>query len=126
MEEVKRKLKKHGERISGFAFFVGFVLAILAGLPGAIPVETRNVAVMLITIFGLIVGFLNIRDEEIKPFLIATIALAVSINVLSGLGNLPYIGAELNQILRYIGVFVAPAAIVVAIKEIYNIAQGRE
>jgi hypothetical protein len=73
-------------------------------------------------ILGIIVGIVKITGKEVTPFLIAAIAL-----IAAGIGNvwapLTTINALLsdwaNYILRYIIAFVAPAAVIIAIKAVF-------
>ncbi|MBW6461710.1 MAG: hypothetical protein K0B07_01550 [DPANN group archaeon] len=114
---------KHAEKVGTFSFFVGIALAVIAGLPGEVPTATAVMAPLILTVFGLIVGFLNINDDEVKPFLIATIALLVVMR--GGIEELPIIGLYLVNIVRYISLFVSSAALVVALKLIHDIAKKR-
>lgn len=106
------------EQIGGWSFIAGVVIAIIAGFV-AVPLVT-----LLLVVLGLIVGFLNVKDKDINSFLIAAIALLVA-----GAANLTVLndvvaglGTVITSILTNIQAFVAPAAIVVALKGVYNIA----
>jgi len=115
---------KHAEKVGAFAFFLGIALAVIAGLPGDVPAATAVMAPLILTIFGLIVGFLNITDEEVKPFLIAAIALMIVAR--GGLEGLPVIGTYLVDMLKYISLFVSASALVVSLKAIHDIAKSRK
>lgn len=115
---------KHAEKVGTFAFFLGIALAVIAGLPGNVPAATAVMAPLILTIFGLIVGFLNITDEEVKTFLIAAIALLVIMK--GGLEELPVIGAYLVDMIRYVSLFVSSSALVVSLKAIHAIAKSRK
>ena len=122
----KSKVLDHAERIGSFSFFLGIALAVLAGLPGLIPIQSRNMAILILTVLGLVVGFLNLKDDDIKGFLIATIALLVAnVSYNSGLVTIPYIGESIRNILNYVAIFVSPAATVVALQEIFNLAHTK-
>ena len=105
------------KKIGHYAFIVGVVLAIIAGI-----IVTNNPWIVLaLVILGLVVGFLNITAKETTEFLVAAIAL-----IAAGSANLtiiPYAGDYLTAILGYIAVFVAPAAIVVALKAVKELAE---
>ena len=105
------------KKVGHYAFIVGVVLAIIAGI-----IVTNNPWIVLaLVILGLIVGFLNITAKETTEFLVAAIAL-----IAAGGANLtiiPYVGDYLTAILGYIAVFVAPAAIVVALKAVKALAE---
>ena len=103
------------DQIGGWAFIIGLVIAILAGL--------INIAwaPIILVILGLIVGFINIGDKEVTAFLVASIALLVAGS--AGLDKIPAVGGFLEGILINLVAFVGPAAVIVAIKSVYNIAK---
>ncbi|BDC35636.1 MAG: hypothetical protein EF806_05655 [Candidatus Methanoliparum thermophilum] len=112
--------------IGRIAFLVAFVIAIIMGLlTGAeiITMDTYGWVILTLVILGLIVGLLNIAQEEVADFLIASVALVI-LNTLGGLLLLiPYVGGYIESIINYIAVFVAPAALVVALKAIFSMAR---
>jgi hypothetical protein len=73
-------------------------------------------------ILGLLIGFLNIADKEVTLFLVAVIALIVAGNVFAPVTTLD-IGDKLNDIMRLIAALMAPAAVVVAVKALYQAAK---
>ncbi|MBI2507562.1 hypothetical protein HYV89_01280 [Candidatus Woesearchaeota archaeon] len=91
---------------------MGLVLAVIFGFTGS---QSMN---WLLVLLGLVVGFLNITEKEVITFLVAAIALmsAGSAN-LTALGQL---GSVFGSILQSVVVFVAPAAVVVAVKAVYG------
>ncbi len=106
--------------IGSWAFILGVVIAIISGLAaGALAGYMQYVAIVLV-ILGLIVGFLNIGAKEVTDFLIASIAL-IAIGA-ANLVTIPWIGGYLASMVLYIAAFVAPAALVVSLKAIYNLA----
>jgi len=107
------------EKIGEWIFLLGVIIAILAGLlsPGSETVAT------ILVILGLVVGFLNITEKESTNFLIAAIALILTGTVsLSVLGS---IGAMIKEIVIYISIFVMPAALIVALKLVYQLASKK-
>jgi len=113
--------------IGRIAFLVAFVIAIIMGLlTGAevVTMDTFGWIILTLVILGLIVGLLNITQEEVSNFLIASVALIV-FNTLSGLLLLiPYIGNYIVSIINYIAIFVAPAALVVALKAVITMSKN--
>jgi len=107
--------------IGFWAFIIGVILAIIGGLvaPG------NAVIVIILVIIGLIVGFLNVTAKEVMLFLIATIALLAAGGVFEPIKILG-IGAILNNMLGYIAIMMAPAAVVVAIKALWAIGKPGE
>ena len=106
-------------RVGEWAFLVGLLLAIVLGLFPQALTATTTTAVLVV--LGFIVGLVNIVKREDDNFLIASIALLVAGT--AGYGVLPGIGAYLGAVLTNITAFVAPAAVIVAIREIYQLAR---
>ena len=109
---------RKGNRLGSWAFLIGLVIAVIVGfgLGGGLGQG------MVITLFviGLIVGLLNVADEETTPFLIASIALMLAGIV--NLGLIPGVGIYLRSILSNIVVFVVPGAIILGMKAIWKLA----
>jgi hypothetical protein len=115
---VKKKLNKLGK----WSFILGVVLAVLAGLmPTLLPEGT---VVLLLVILGLVVGFLNVQEKEAANFLLAAIALmAVGTAGVERVGLLG-LGEVFKVAVTYIAVFVAPAAVVVSLKMVFDLAKN--
>jgi hypothetical protein len=111
-----------GKGILGFvgfwAFIIGFILAILAGIIW----PANQAIVVVLVVLGIIVGLLNISAKEFTLLLLATIALVVVGNAFEPLGALR-VGEVLGNILSRIGILVAPAAIIAAIKALWSVAK---
>jgi len=138
------------EEIAEYAFMAFVVIAIIAGLAlGYMAWDAHNtyplgfadpdVAVyrgyitFIMLILGIIVGLVSITAKEVQPFLMATIALMVArigigteADVWLPLGEihmlLPYWATE---ILNYIVAFVAPAAVIIAIRAVFALARKK-
>lgn len=108
-------------KVGDWAFIIGAVLAILAGFIPNIPE-----ILLILAILGLVVGFLNVTDKETTAFLVASIALltvgAAGSVLISEIGAVPIISTYIATILGNIVAFVAPATVVVALKDVYAIA----
>ncbi|PIU21648.1 MAG: hypothetical protein COT15_01240 [Candidatus Diapherotrites archaeon CG08_land_8_20_14_0_20_34_12] len=109
------------EQLGSIAFILGVLLAIVAAVGGSLVAEYMGYVTLLLVVLGLIVGFLNVSDKELIPFLVATIALmSVGNATLLPLDAvLNPLGTYLQGIVSQIVVFVAPAAIILALKAIY-------
>lgn len=109
------------KNIGELSFVGGVILAMLAGL---IPelIGPGTVATVLL-VLGVLVGFLNIAKKETSNFLIAAIALLLA--GAAGLGDLPLIGDSIEPILTNIATFVAPAAVIVALKTVSAIGSKK-
>lgn len=115
-------------KVGNWAFILGVVIAIIAGIVAGIvglQSATAGIVTLVLVILGLIIGFLNIGDKEVTNFLIAAIALiAVGTANLSTINTIiPMLGTVVHSIVVNVAVFVAPAALVVALKAIHNLAR---
>jgi hypothetical protein len=106
-------------KVGKAAFVIGLIIAVIAGIFGA---STGWVPLALV-VLGLIVGFLNITEEEVNDFLIAAIALILVGTIGGGLSTIPTIGDYLAAIVADIAVFVVPAALVVSLKAVWSLAK---
>jgi hypothetical protein len=107
-------------KIGKYAFMVGILLAIILGL---VPMaeNIRGYAILVLVVLGLIVGLLNVTAKETTEFLVAAIALIAAGN--ANLTSIPAIGIYVQYILTFIVVFVAPAALVVALRAVQALAK---
>ena len=125
------------EKIAHWAFVACVVIAIVMGLVVGYMFYKNNSnasnadadVTLILLILGLIVGLVMITAKEVTPFLIATIALIVATisNVwapLSTIHELLYYWA--TYILHYIVAFVAPAAVIIAIKSVFAMEREKE
>jgi len=122
------------EKIARWAFIAFVIIAIVMGLVAGYMAYNHdsNLANMngwitlVLLILGIVVGLVSITVSEVQPFLIAAIALIVA-----GLSN---VWAPLDTIhellywwafyiLHYITAFVAPAAVIIAIRSVLKMAK---
>lgn len=64
---------------------------------------------------------LNIIQKEVVPFLLATVALGLGAQ--TSFSALPMVGLYIDIIMANLVTFVAPAAVIVALKVVYDIAR---
>ncbi|MBD3304204.1 hypothetical protein GF343_03595 [Candidatus Woesearchaeota archaeon] len=105
-------------KLGHWAFIAGILIAVIAGL---VPAWNTPTVMWILVILGLVVGLMNITAKETVEFLVATIAL-VLIGT-AGIQTLPALGEIVTAILENIVAFVAPAALIVALKAIYELAR---
>ena len=98
-----------------WAFIVGFVICIVAGLLIAAPWMYWVLAIL-----GLIVGFMNVTASETKGFLLAAIGLMLSA---TSVVAIPMIGVAVTAVLYNIVTFISAAVLVVALKSLFEIAR---
>jgi hypothetical protein len=108
-------------KIGFWAFIIGLILAVVAGLI-TVNKDPNAAVVVVLIILGLIIGLLNITGKEILLFLVATIALIVTGHVFQSLTVLN-LGKYLDQILNYVATLMAPAAVVASIKVLWAIGR---
>ncbi len=118
--------------VGTYAFLVGVLLALVVGFFGGFGIS-QGVILLTLGVLGLVVGLVNITEKEIVPFLVATVAINVSLGSLSTvimnvLGIIPAfsgIAAGIVTALGYLMVFVSPAAAVVALIAIWNMSRDQ-
>jgi hypothetical protein len=109
-------------KVGHYAFVGGILIAILAGL-----LQTTSIFFAFsLLLLGIVVGFLNITAKEVTPFLVAAIALLVAGSADFQVLNIIFdpLGTVMNSLFSFIKIFVAPAAIVVSLKSIINLARS--
>jgi len=103
-------------KIGKWAFILGLVIAVLAGL-----FYQPDWAIWVLAALGVIVGLLNVTAEDTRGFLLAAIALTLSATALN---TLPIVGTAFSLVLPFVVAFVAGATIVVALKELFQAARS--
>lgn len=118
-KKVKKFTIQTLNKIGAWAFIFGVIASVFAGLW---PLETWLVSILIC--LGLIVGLLNIELHQTNSFLFASLVL-VLISSFGGnlLSQIAVIGETLASIFIAIVSFVTPAAIIVALKAIYEHAK---
>ena len=132
------------EKMAEWAFITFVMIAVIAGLAvgymawpdsgidTATVTSTDTLITLTMLILGVIVGLVSITAKEVTSFLMASIALIVTrvgVEVwkpldIDWLGNgILYYFAE--GMLNYIVAFVAPAAVIIAIKQVYTLAKTK-
>ena len=111
-----------GNKMGQWAFIIGVVVAVLVGL---FPQDWLGTITLVLVVLGLIVGFLNVSEKEATPFLVACIALLATQNAKDSLTIIPpqVLGTFLANAVGNIAAFVAPAAILVAVRAIWALAK---
>jgi hypothetical protein len=130
--------KMEMEVISRWAYLLFVIIAVVAGLvvgymawsegSWAAVANVNGVVLLVMLVLGIIIGITSITAKEVMPFLIATIALVVaaSANVWSPLDQIhALLDFWATGILNYIVAFAAPAAVIIAIKEVLTMAKQK-
>jgi hypothetical protein len=100
--------------IGKYAFIGGVVVA------GAMAFVSVPNGFLILSVLGLIVGFMNVTEGESQGFLVAAIALMLTA---TSVGGLPEVGGMFSQVASGLAAFVAPAALVVALKSLLDSAK---
>ena len=118
--------------IGARAFFVGVILALLAGIfsIGSGSIKLQQILLIVLFFLGIIVG-LFVPEKDVKTFLLASVALVVvSYAGISGLVlraaiiGVFDIGKIVSSILGALLVLCVPVATIVALKTVFSIAQS--
>jgi hypothetical protein len=126
------------EAISRWAYLLFVIIAVVMGLvvgymawsegSWAAVAGVNGWVLLVMLVLGIIIGITSITTKEVMPFLIATIALVVaaSANVWSPLDQIhALLDFWATGILNYIVAFAAPAAVIIAIKEVLTMAKQK-
>ena len=109
--------KNNIEMVGKVSFFVGLILAVVAGLVPSVAGYAYTG--LILVVLGLLVGFLNVAEQNVVKLLVALIAL-VGVGVAT-LTVIPALNTYLINVLQYFVAFVGAAAFVVALKAILQV-----
>ena len=109
--------KKQTNVIGAWAFLIGVVLAILIALLGGAISPT---ILWIFLVIGLIVGLMNVSEEETHSFMMSGIVLIIAVSLGQGAFS---ISPLLNRMLDGFLLIFVPAVIVVAVKNVFGIAK---
>jgi len=122
MPKARKSEGKEAINIGEVAFLAGVLIAVVSGILAQLGQIYEPIIAYVLFGLGLVVGLLNLRKEEYTTFLLASLIflmpLTVNMEQLSALG-------WLFKIVYFIGVFVLPAALIVAFKAIWDTASKR-
>jgi len=135
------------EEIAKYAFMAFVAIAVIAGLAIGFSVydateaadlqrladlaDTHAYITLVMLILGIIVGVVSITAKEVRPFLIAAIALIVTgvgVDVwapLLAVDAIKVLYYFATYILSYIVAFAAPAAVIIAVRSIWAITKEK-
>jgi len=116
------------EKLGEYAFLACVLIAIVAGIASSVTDISAGGITLALVILGVIIGFTTITEKEVTPFLLAAIALTVTSSggwFLTINEVLAELGTTINTIVLNITAFVAPAAIILATKSVYELARQK-
>lgn len=110
------------KKAGSYAFLIVLALAVIAGLfPQLQAGQALATVTWILVILGLIVGLLNITKKESQSFLVASVALLLFAAALPAVLQI----YPLKAILDNIAAFVGPAALLISLKVIYELAEKK-
>lgn len=105
-----------------WAFLIGVILAVIVGAASQGNLNATWVSILVL--LGLIVGFLNVTDKEVTPFMMAGTVLVIVTslggNVLEGIAG---VGGLLSGAFSGVNLLFVPATIIVALKSVFTLAK---
>jgi hypothetical protein len=106
------------DKVGRICFIIGVIISIISGF------FTWSYIVPILTILGLIVGFLNVQAKEVQAFLLAGVTLVIiSAFGADQINTIPVVGEFMSRIYVALLAFVGPATLIVALKSILGIAK---
>ncbi len=110
------------EKIGVWAFVAGLVVALILS-----AFSISNTVALVLIVLGLIVGLINIGDEEVHQFLLAALVFIVSAGALQNYVSLIPVGIGnwLKNFLSAVILFVAPGAVITALRALYEVARSK-
>ncbi len=104
------------------AFYIGLLIAVVAAF-----VTPSSWLFVGLGVLGVIVGLLNITTREVTPFLLASVAFIVAALAMQTLITLVGVAitVELTRLAANVTTLVGTAAMVVALRGIYEAAKGK-
>jgi hypothetical protein len=110
-------------RALGIIGFIVFAAGLLLALIGGIVAPASGNIILVLVVLGIIVGAVNVITREMLALLVATVALIVvgtagfePLNqLIAGLGT------TIDEIIYYLARFMAPAAIITAVRTLVRV-----
>jgi hypothetical protein len=113
--------------VGSYSFLIGFLVAVVfglvAGIDKALLAGLDGIVLLVLMVFGLVVGLLNIKEEHMAEFLVSCIAIAMigSIAVQNSIVLIPQIGPVISMMFQNIVAFTAPAGLIIGIRYVWVI-----
>ena len=123
---AREKVAKRIALIGPAAFYIGLLIALVAAF-----MTPSGWLYLALGVLGVIVGLLNITARQTSPFLLASIAFIVAAwgmwtLTITTLSPVPEIlTKELLRLATNLTVLIGAAAMVIALRAIYEAAKGR-
>lgn len=117
MAKKEQNQKNSSNMIGKSAFLIGFILAIVAGAFDILD----QMWTLVLALIGVLIGLLNVTERETQPFLLSGLVLIIVSAFGQGIfmATVPVVARILVALL----VIFVPTTIIVAIRNVYNIAK---
>jgi len=119
-------VKSRENLVVAYVFLIGVILAVVFGLINS-PEEASGIHYSILIVIGIIVGYINIGDENSSTFLLSSLALvivgALGQQPLTYISNNNYVVSSLRSILVSLMVLFIPATIIVSLKTVFSLAK---
>jgi len=107
--------------MGGWAFLLGFFGAIVLGLLAGLGTFTAGASlVTVLVVAGIVIGLLNVTGKEALVVMVAALVLGGGAGIMT---TLPFVGGIIEQIFINLASVMMPAAMVIAIKAVYEKAR---
>lgn len=113
--------------LGSWSFLVGVVIAVLVGLGnvGGVGVELNTTVATVLALLGLLMGLLAVGARDVEPFVMASLLILVAafVGKESALSQVTFV--NLGTMLDALVSLMVPAAVVVALKETFELAASK-
>jgi len=120
--------KSDAQQVGYWAFVIAVIVAVLAGLAegynGGEALTSAAAVGAALVVLGVIVGWFNVKEKAFMHFMLVAVTLMVGASVPFSLLNPIWVGFYIVGVLKYLAIFVAPAAVLVALKVFWKEASG--
>jgi hypothetical protein len=131
------------KKVGSWLFLIGICIALLVGLifgvGQAMKTDMTNLEIPLgivVAVLGFIVGILSffalgaVTQEKVPTFLIASlilIGLAIAVSSTTWIfGSFRELAPLFTNITQYLAIFVAPAAVILVVRSLWDAARPKE
>jgi hypothetical protein len=113
------------EKISMVVFLFGVLIALFSGSFQVLE-HLRLVKTIVLVLFGIVIGLLNISKDEERGFMLSTIVFVVCSKLISSSMQDLALLSNISLMLNNLVLLVSPAAMVIALKNVFVFAYKSE
>jgi hypothetical protein len=107
------------KKFSMIIFITGVLISVFSGSFDVLD-EMQLVKMAVLMFLGIIVGMMNISEQQERDFLLASIAFIFGSQVITSTMNQHNFLGNLSIMLDNLVIFIAPASVVIALKKIFT------